>query len=73
MKNDPPLTRLSDAELQARIDRFASQMLQAEERFKRTGSIEDRAERDGAWIAQNKHLMEKRRRNRVAEEGSDIA
>lgn len=71
MKNDPPLPRLSDAELQARIDRFASQMLEADERFQRTQSIEDRSARDQAWIAQKALLTEKRRRRRIAEEARE--
>jgi len=68
MKNEPPLTRLSDAELQDRINRFSRQMLEADERFQKTGSVEDRAARDQAWIAQKALLLEQRRRKRVAEQ-----
>lgn len=67
MPNDEPPFRLTEAELQARIDRFAAQMLSAEERFKKTGAIEDRAERDQCWIAQRKLLMERARRGEIVE------
>jgi hypothetical protein len=64
--NDPSLSRLADEELAARIQRFGQQMLEAEERFKTTRSIEDRAARDQAWIARKAHLLELRRRKDVA-------
>jgi hypothetical protein len=68
MKNSPPLSKLSDAELQQRIDRFSRAMLDAEERLQKSGAIEDRCERDQAWISQKALLLEVRRRKRVREE-----
>lgn len=67
MKYDPPLRRLSDAELQERIDRFAKQMLEANARFRQTRAIEDRAARDNAWINQKALLQERSRRRRIVD------
>jgi hypothetical protein len=76
VKNDPPLPRLSDAQLQERIERFGNQLLQADARFQRTGSIDDRTERDQAWIAQRELLKERSRRRQIVqamEEGRGLA
>jgi hypothetical protein len=70
-----PLSLLTDAELQARIDRFAAQMLEADARFQRTGSIDDRAQRDRLWIAERSVLRERSRRRcsaRALEEEREI-
>jgi hypothetical protein len=67
MKHDPPLRRLSDAELQERIDRFGKQMLEANARFRQTHAIEDRSERDNAWITQKALLQERSRRRRIVD------
>lgn len=67
MKNNPPLRRLSDTELQERIDRFAKQMLEANDRFRKTRAIEDRSARDNAWINQKALLQERSRRRRIVE------
>ncbi len=67
-RNTPPLSRLPDEELLARIQRFGQQMLEAEERFKTSRAVEDRATRDQAWMAQKAHLLELRRRKRMAEQ-----
>lgn len=66
MKNDPPLTRLTDAELQARIDRFAEAMLGAEVLFQLSGKVEFRVQRDSAWLARRGLLQERSRRQRRA-------
>lgn len=64
--NGEPLSRLTDAELQARIDRFAALMLEAEERYKqRPYALEDRVERDRCWIAHRQCLLERGRRARI--------
>lgn len=65
MKGGPPLPSLSDEELQARIERFARLMLDAQERFQRSKDIADRAERDRWWIAQKAVMTERARRRRV--------
>lgn len=65
MKDGPPLTTISDADLQARIDRFSRLMLEAQERYRRSDDIADRAERDRWWIAQKAVLTERARRRRV--------
>jgi hypothetical protein len=67
MKNSPPLSKLSDEELQARIDRFSRAMLEAQERFAASRTIEDRAARDGAWVAMKACLQERGRRRRIVE------
>lgn len=75
-RNDPPLSRLTDSELQARIDRFGNQMIQADQRYQRTGAIEDRAERDQCWISQRGLLLERGRRRRLVqamEQGRGLA
>lgn len=65
--NTAPLSRLSDGELLARIERFSRAMLEAQARFHNSKAIEDRAARDTAWIALKGHLKERGRRRRIVE------
>lgn len=72
-----PLSLLTDAELQARIERFSAQMLEAAARFEqRPFDIADRAERDRCWVAQRALLKERARRKGIVkamEEGRGLA
>lgn len=65
--NTTPLSWLSDQQLQEHIDRFARQMLEAQARYAKSHSIEDRAARDTAWLAQKQHLKERGRRKQIVE------
>lgn len=66
MTSDLPLSRISDDELQARIDRFAEAMLGADVLFHLSGKVEYRAQRDAAWVAKRRLLQERSRRQRLA-------
>jgi hypothetical protein len=63
---DPP-SRLTDAELQARIERFSREMLEAHDRYRASASIADRAERDRCSLAQTQLLQERARRRGIVE------
>lgn len=65
MKPEIPLSQVPDAELDARIERFGERMLAADARFKQSGDIADRSERDRWWVAKRMHLIERARRNRI--------
>lgn len=74
--NTTPLSWLSDQQLQEHIDRFARQMLEAQARYAKSHSIEDRSARDQAWLAQKQHLKERGRRRRIVdsmEQGAGLA
>lgn len=75
--NTEPLSRLSDEELQARIERLSSQMLEADERYQqRPYALEDRSARDQAWLAVRALLHERARRRRIVqamEKGAGLA
>lgn len=62
-----PLSRLSDGELEERIERFGRLMEEADQRFQaRPYALEDRAERDQWWLARRALLHERSRRQRIA-------
>lgn len=63
-----PLSRLSDGELEERIERFGRLMLEAHARFlRRPYALEDRAERDRWWLAHRAVLLERGRRKRTVQ------
>lgn len=66
LKNDPPLNRLSDGELQERIERFGRLMLEAHARYlRRPYAVADRAECYRWWLEQKAVLHERARRRRI--------
>lgn len=71
MTADPtPLSRISDQELQARMDRFVDHAMNAEARFREFGDVEDHMESEQAWWAVRALSMEEARRRRLKEEGT---
>lgn len=62
-----PLSLLTDAELQARIERSSARLIEAEARYeKRRFAIKERGERDRWWIELRTVEKERSRRQRAA-------
>jgi hypothetical protein len=68
MKNDAPLSRLTDAELEARIDRFVAIAAEAGERFAISGDPEDHITGEKHWLAARELSMESARRKQAREQ-----
>jgi hypothetical protein len=71
--NTERLSRLTDGELLALLERYSRAMLDAHMRYLQSCAIEDRAERDNAHVALKQARRELARRTDAGEDGTAIA